>query len=125
MTIRERLERMRADEGSIGTPEFWQEYYTEDVVKRIDGLRPLKGRRACLKQVQEFLEGFVESTNRQLKATAIYDTNQISVLEWVHEFRHQKWGSFNQAELWVQRWRDGKIFEELVFITQLEDPDGH
>ena len=56
MDLRSKFSRLTAMQQSGDNEKVWQEFYTEDIVRRIGG-HPLVGRDACRRQVQDFLDG--------------------------------------------------------------------
>ena len=102
--------------------DYWQ-WFTEDIVKRIPGKttassEELVGLEACQRQGQEFLDALTAPNRLELRSLAVDEENGVSFVEYYHEFEHQQWGRFRQVQVHVQRWRDGKVFEEDIYCGQ-------
>ena len=102
--------------------DYWQ-WFTEDIVRRIPGKtiacsEELVGLEACQRQGQEFLDALTAPNRLELRSLAVDEENGVSFVEYYHEFEHQQWGRFRQVQVHVQRWRDGKVFEEDIYCGQ-------
>jgi len=119
MDIRARFAELTRLMESGDNEKIWQDYYSEDIVRRITGLEPLDGREACRQQVQEFLDGLTSTPRVETKTVALDDDNQVSVFEIYHEFSHKTYGHIRQTQIHVQRWRDDKIYDETIYVMHL------
>ncbi len=100
----------------------WQEafdkYYADDAVRKISGLVPLVGKDMIREQGEDFLNGCTELPSYEIKAVAVDEENNVSMVELFQEFTHKFYGHIRQSLVFVQRWRDGKIYEESLYIMQ-------
>tara|TARA_B100001057_G_scaffold484309_1_gene562238 strand:- start:215 stop:592 length:378 start_codon:yes stop_codon:yes gene_type:complete len=120
MNYRDQFSRLSELQSSGDNEECWREFYTEDVVRRITGLAPLIGRDAFRQQVQSFLDGLTAPQKIEPTASAFDDEKQVSILEFRHDFSHRENGAISQMQTHVQRWREGRIYEENIYIINLE-----
>jgi hypothetical protein len=120
MNYREQFARLSELQKSGDNEECWKDFYTEDIVRRITGLQPLVGRDACRQQVQHFADGLIVAPKIELTAHAFDDENQVSIVEFRHDFSHKEYGEISQMQTHVQRWREGRIYEENIYIIQLK-----
>ena len=63
----------------------------------------------------------VRPSRAEWKTVAFDDDNQISIFEIYHEFSHKAYGDIRQTEVHVQRWRDGKIYDESIYLMPLNE----
>jgi hypothetical protein len=100
----------------------WQEafdkYYADDAVRKISGLVPLVGKDMIREQVEDFLNGCTEFRTSEIKAVAVDEENNVSMVEWFVEYTHKFYGHIRQSHVCVQRWRHGKIYEESLYVMQ-------
>ncbi len=121
MDIRSNFAKLTQLMQSGDNQEYWQKYYSENVIRRITGLEPLIGREAGRQQVQEFLDNLTSPPRIEMKAVAFDDDNDVSIFEFRHEFSHKMYGDIRQMQVHVQRWRDEKIYEELIYVMPLDE----
>lgn len=121
MDIRSNFDALTKLMESGDKERYWQEYYSENIVRRLTGLRPLVGREACRRQVQEFIDGLTSTPQIESKTVAFDDENQISMYEFNFEFIYKAWGHIRQSQIHVQRWRSDRIFEETIYVMSLGD----
>jgi hypothetical protein len=88
------------------------------VVRKISGLVPLVGKDMIREQGEDFLNGCTELPSYEIKAVAVDEDNQVSMVELFQEFTHKLYGHIRQTLVFVQRWRNGKIYEESIYIMQ-------
>ena len=119
MNYRERFAKLSELQASGDNEESWKEFYTEDIVRRITNLKPLVGRDACRQQVQHFMGGLTGRAKIEPTATAFDDENQVSIFEFRHDFRHKEYGGISQMQTHVQKWREGRIYEENIYVMHL------
>ena len=119
MKYRDQFERLSKLQESGDNEECWKVFYTEDVVRRITGLEPLVGRNACREQVQHFIDGLTGAPKTEPTAIAFDDENQVSI-EFRHNFSHKEWGEISQMQTHVQRWHEGRIYEENIYVINLK-----
>ena len=120
MNYREQFARLSVLQKSGDNEECWKDFYTEDVVRRITGLEPIVGRDACRDQVQHFAEGLTGVPTIGPSALAFDDENQVSIVEFRHDFSHKEYGEISQMQTHVQRWREGRIYEENIYVINLK-----
>ena len=101
-----------------GNKDYWQ-MFSADVVRRITGWADLVGIEACQQQAQEFVDGLTAPNRLELKSLAADEENEVSFAEYYHEFNHQQWGHIRQNQVHVQRWKDGKVYEESIYVIPL------
>ena len=80
---------------------------------------PLVGRDACREQVQHSIDGLTGAPKIDPTAIAFDDENQGSIIEFRHDFSHKEWGEISQMQTHIQRWREGRIYEENIYIINL------
>ena len=119
MNYREQFARLSKLQKSGDNEECWNDFYTQDILRRITGLEPLVGRDACRQQVQHFIDGLKGTPKTKLTAIAFDDENQVSIVEFQHDFSHKEWGEISQMQTHIQRWREGRIYEENIYIINL------
>ena len=120
MNYRDQFLRLSELQSSGDNEDCWKEFYTENVVRRITGLAPLIGRDACRQQVQSFLDGLTAPQKIEPTATAFDDEKQVSIHEFRQDFSHREYGAIPQIQTHVQRWHEGRIYEENIYIINLE-----
>lgn len=123
MDIRENFKKLQQSYES-NDKEYWEKFYSKDVVRRIAGCKPLIGRDACKLQHQEYLDSLTSPPQFEMKSVAFDDDNNVCIYEFYHEFSSTKYGEIRQMQVHVQRWRDEKIFEESIYAMPL-DLDGN
>ena len=101
-----------------GNRDYWQEFFSADIVRRIAGMSDLVGVEACQQQEQEFVDGLTAPNRFELKSLAADEENEVSFAEYYNEFNHQQFGHICQTQVHVQRWRDGKVYEESIYFIQ-------
>ncbi|MBC8874537.1 MAG: nuclear transport factor 2 family protein [Planctomycetes bacterium] len=121
MNMRANFESLTTLMRSGDNEECWQKYYSEDVVRRYTNVKPWVGRETCRQRVQEFLDGLTSTPRVEWKTVAFDDDNQVSIFEIYHEFSHKAYGDIRQTEVHVQRWRDGKIYDESIYLMPLNE----
>ena len=95
--------------------EAMREFYTDDVKMGENDQAPTEGLEANLAREQEFVDNTTWH-GIELKGVAIGDN--LSMVEWWMDFTNAQYGqrlAFTQVA--VQRWRDGKIFDERFYYT--------
>ena len=119
MNYREQFARLSKLQKSGDNEECWNDFYTQDILRRITGLEPLVGRDACRQQVQHFIDSLKGTPKTKLTAIAFDDENQVSIVEFQHDFSHKEWGEISQMQTHIQRWREGRIYEENIYVINL------
>lgn len=114
-SIRERVDQLNSLvlEGKI--MEAMREFYTDDVVMAENDNPPTVGLAANLDREQAFVDN-TTWYGAEVKGVAIGDG--ISMVEWWLDFHNIQYGNrlaFTQVA--VQRWRDGKIYDERFYYT--------
>ena len=118
MDIRSNYSRLSAMQQTGGNDQMWQEFYTEDIVRRISGLDPLIRRNACRRQVQDFLDGLKAPQTIEQLTLAFDEENKVSVVEYDQSFNHKTYGDITQRIIMVQRWREDKIYDETIYVMR-------
>jgi hypothetical protein len=113
--IRERVDQLNQMilEGKV--MEAMREFYTEDVVMAENDNEPTVGLDANLEREQAFVDN-TTWYGAELKGVAIGDG--VSMVEWWLDFHNTQYGprlAFTQVA--VQRWRDGKIYDERFYYS--------
>ena len=117
MNIKADVENMNAMSLQGKWKEAIEKYYADDVVRKVSGLVPM-GKDMIREQVEDFLKGCTEFRSAEVKAVAVDEDNQVSMVEWFVEYIHKFYGHIRQSHVFVQRWRDGKIYEESLYVMQ-------
>jgi hypothetical protein len=118
MSIKADVENMNAITLEGKYKEVLEKYYTDDAVRKISGLVPLVGRDMIREQVEDFGKGCTEFSDQEFKAVAVDEENNVSMVEQFVEFTHKFYGHIRQSHIYVQRWRDGQIYEEFLYVMQ-------
>ena len=113
--IRERVDQLNGMilEGKI--MEAMGEFYTDDVVMAENDNEPTVGLKANLEREQAFVDN---TTWYGAELTGIAIGDGISMVEWSLDFHNTQYGprlAFTQVA--VQRWRDGKIYDERFYYS--------
>ena len=95
--------------------EAMHEFYAEDVVMGENDDPPTVGLAANIAREEEFVE---KTTwyGLELKSTAV--GGDVTMVQWFMDFHNKDYGdrlSFTQVA--VQRWRDGKIYDERFYYS--------
>ena len=106
------------NEAMLSGKDYWQ-MYSEDAVRRIPGSEDLVGLQACQRQVQEFVNGLTAPNRFELRSLAADEASEVSFAEYFNEFNHQQFGHIRQTQVHVQRWKDGKVYEEDIYVIHL------
>jgi hypothetical protein len=118
MSIKADVENMNAMILQGKNQEAYEKYYADDVVRKISGFVPLVGRDAVREQEKDFVKGCTEFRSAEVKAVAVDEDNHVSMVEWFVDFTHKFYGHIRQTHVCVQRWRDGQIYEESLYVMQ-------
>ncbi len=118
MDVRSNYSRLSAMQQTGDNDQMWQEFYTEDIVRRISGLDPLVGRNACRRQVQDFLDGLKAPQTIEQLTLAFDEENKVSVVEYDQSFNHKTYGDITQRIIMVQRWREDQIYDETIYVMR-------
>jgi len=118
MSIKADVENMNAMTLQGKWKEVLEKYYADDVVRKISGLVPLVGKDMIREQIEDFINGCTEFRSYEIKAVAVDEENNVSMVECSQEFTHKLYGHIRQSLVFVQRWRQGKIYEESLYIMQ-------
>jgi hypothetical protein len=91
----------------------WEEaldkFYDENLVSADNEGAPITG----LPAMKKALAGFVSnSSDMKLVLKNVIVSDDMSVTQWRYSFNHALWGKFDQEQLSLQRWKDGKIIHE-------------
>lgn len=118
MSVKADVENMNAMTLGGKYQEAFDKYYADDAVRKISGLVPLVGKDMIREQVEDFLKGCTAFGSAEVKAVAVDEDNKVSMVEWFVEWTHKFYGHIRQTHVCVQRWRDGKIYEESLYVMQ-------
>ena len=118
MSIKADVENMNAMTLEGKYKEVLEKYYADDAVRKIAGLVPLVGKDMIREQVEDFVKGCTEFSGLEVKAVAVDEDNAVSMVEQFVEWTHKFYGHIRQNQVCVQRWRDGKIYEESLYLMQ-------
>ena len=89
--------------------EALDKFYDENLISIDNEGEPLKG----LPSLKKGLESFVANTSdMKLVLKNVIVSDDISVTEWHYIFTHAQWGKFDQHQVSLQRWKNGKIIHE-------------
>ncbi|MBW2690766.1 MAG: hypothetical protein JRC99_12650 [Deltaproteobacteria bacterium] len=116
MDVRSNYSRLSAMQQTGDNDQIWQEFYTEDIVRRISGLDQLVGRNACRRQVQDFFDGLKAPPTTEQLTIAFDDENTVSVVEYDQSFSHKTYGDIAHRIIMVQRWREDQIYDETIYV---------
>ena len=120
MSVKDDVENLNAM--SLESLDKWREalekYYADDVVRKVAGLVPLVGKDMIREQVEDYVKVCTEFRSAEVKAVAVDEDNQVSMVECFMEYTHKFYGHIRQSHVCVQRWRDGKIYQESLYVMQ-------
>ena len=116
MDLKSRIDAMEELASTGDNERLWQEFYAEDVVRQLPESELLVGRDAARQQTVEFLNNLVSPQKVERRTLALDQENNVSIAEYDHTFHHREFGEISQRLVVVQRWRDGKIHEEGMFV---------
>ena len=118
MSVKADVENMNA---MILQGKYWEafdKYYADDAVRKIAGLAPLVGKDMIRQQAEDFVKGCTAFGSSEVKAVAVDEDDNVSMVEQFVEWTHKFYGHVRQNQVAVQRWRDGKIYEESLYLMQ-------
>ncbi|MHC4556390.1 MAG: nuclear transport factor 2 family protein [Planctomycetota bacterium] len=118
MSIKTDVENMDAMSSQGKWQEAFEKYYADDAVRKVSGLVPLVGKDMMREHAEDFLNGCTELPSHEVKVVAVDEENNVSMIEMSQEFTHKFYGHIRQSLVLVQRWRDGKIYEESIYVMQ-------
>ena len=114
-SIRNRVDELNALIQQGGIMEAMNEFYADDVVMAENEQEPTVGLAANLEREQAFVDN-TTWYGLELKNVAVGD--DVSMVEWRMDFHNTQYGArlaFTQVA--VQRWRDGKIYDERFYYS--------
>ncbi len=103
--------------------EAWEKFYAEDVVRRTEWETRV-GRTQNRDNIQEFVDSVESWKSNEITAMGIDEDRAVTMVQFSQEFKHKKWGQIRQEIVIVQRWRDGRIYDESVYVIKLKDKSG-
>jgi hypothetical protein len=118
MSIKADVENMNAMTLEGKYKEVLEKYYADDAVRKVSGLVPLVGKDMIREQVEDFIKDCTKFHSFEIKAVAVDEDNNVSMVEQFVEWTHKFYGHVRQTHVAVQRWRDGKIYEEFLYVMQ-------
>jgi len=95
--------------------DYWRESYSEDIVWQLPNQK-LVGREACRQHILTFVESLNSAPKIASKSLAFDEQRQTSIHEFQNDFSHNECGEVSQMQIHVQRWRDNKIYEEVIYV---------
>ena len=102
------------------TEEAWEKFYAEDVVRRTEWETRV-GRTQNRDNIQEFVDSVESWTSNEITAMGTDEERAVTMVQFSQEFKHKRWGQIRQEIVIVQRWRDGRIYDESVYVMKLKD----
>ncbi len=106
------------------TEEAWERFYAEDVVRRTEWETRV-GRTQNRDYIQEFVDNVESWTSNEITGIGIDEERAVTMVQFSQEFKHRMWGQIRNEIVIVQRWRDGRIYDESVFVMKTnEKSDG-
>lgn len=94
--------------------EAFNKFYADDIVMEEDGNERV-GFEANHEYEKQFVEGVQEFRAAEVKSVAVDEENSVSFVEWHLDFTLEGVGDVEQNQVAVQRWRDGKIYNEKFY----------
>ena len=105
------------------TEEAWEKYYAEDVVRRTEwGTRV--GRTQNRDEDREFVDDVESWKSNEITAMGADEERGVTMVQFSQEFMHKKFGPLRQEIVIVQRWRDGRVYDESVYVMKLNNKSG-
>lgn len=95
--------------------EAMNTFYADDLVMAENDNPPVEGLAANLEREQAFVDN---TTWHGLELKGVTVGDGISMVQWFMDFHNTQYGArmaFNQVA--VQRWRDGKIYDERFYYS--------
>ena len=84
------------------TQKAWSTYYAGDVVRRVGQDTPLVGKELNLEDDKDFVNNVTEWGGCAIKAVAVDEDKEVTMVEWSLEFTHKVWGHILQKQVCVQ-----------------------
>mgnify|MGYP001068710779 CR=1 FL=1 len=111
-TIKENVEELNSMilNGEI-LPAF-EKFYSDEVVMQDNDTEPRKGKAACRKFEEDFVNSLTAFRGAEVKNVLVSEEAGIAAIEWAFDYSHKEWGDRNYTQVAVQRWVDGKIVSE-------------
>ena len=119
MSVKADVENLNAMILQGKNQEAYEKYYADDIVRKVPNLVPLVGKDAVREQEKDFVKGCTDFRRVEVKAVAVDEDNEVSMVEWFMDYTHKFWGDVRQAHVCVQRWRDGQIYQESMYVMWL------
>ena len=113
--IRQRVDALNAKIAQGEIMAAMNEFYADDLVMAENDAEPTVGLAANLEREQAFVDN-TTWYGAELKSVAIGD--DTSMTQWFLDFHNTQYGqrlAFTQVA--VQRWRDGKIYDERFYYS--------
>ena len=113
--LRERVDQLNTMIQDSKIMEAMNTFYADDVVMGENDNPPCKGLEANLAREQDFVDN-TEWFGLELKDVSVGDG--VTMVRWWMDFHNIHYGArmaFNQVA--VQKWREGKIYDERFYYT--------
>jgi uncharacterized protein (TIGR03067 family) len=121
MTLKESVKDLYGMLWQGRAAEAWDKYYADDLVRR-NGFEPARvGKIRNQVHEQDFLNCVTGWKVAEIKAMAVDEDHSVTMVELLMEFTHKQWGDIRQSIVTVQRWRDGKIYDEASYVMRMEE----
>jgi len=114
-TVRERVNQLNEMVLQGQIMEAMREFYADDVAMAENDNEPTVGLTANLEREQAFVDNTTWYA-AEVKSVAV--DGDVSMVQWWLDFHNTQYGArlaFTQVA--VQRWRDGKIFDERFYYS--------
>ena len=105
------------------TEEAWEKYYAEDVVRRTEWETRV-GRTQNRDEDREFVDNVESWKSNEITAMGADEEREVTMVQFSQEFMHKKFGPLRQEIVIVQRWRDGRVYDESVYVMKLNNKSG-
>jgi len=113
--LRERVDQLNTMIQDSKIMEAMDTFYADDVVMGENDNPPCEGLEANLAREQDFVDN-TEWFGLELKDVSVGDG--VTMVRWWMDFHNTHYGArmaFNQVA--VQKWREGKIYDERYYYT--------
>jgi ketosteroid isomerase-like protein len=93
----------------------FEKYYADNVVMQESGQEPVRGKEANRKREEEFVNNLTDFRGAEVSSIAVDEENDVAMVEWYMDYTHKAYGDVKMKQIAVQRWRDGKIYDERFY----------
>ena len=93
--------------------DAFDRFYADNVEMQENSSEPIRGKAACRKHEEEFLDSIATFHGAQLGATAVGD--DVSFAEWVFDVTFKGAERTRLTQVAVRRWHNGQVVHERFY----------